>query len=67
LLFPKKQTIFAQGDPADAVFYIQPGKVRLAVVSNTGKEATIGVLSAGHFFGEGLLAADFSAGPLRPQ
>jgi CRP-like cAMP-binding protein len=40
--FPKKQTIFAQGDPADAVFFIQTGKVRLTVVSNDGKEATIG-------------------------
>ena len=40
--FPKKQTVFAQGDPADAVFYIQTGKVRLTVVSEDGKEATIG-------------------------
>jgi CRP-like cAMP-binding protein len=56
LRFPRKQTIFAQGDRADAVFYVQRGKVRLAVVSTTGKEATIGILSAGDFFGEGLLA-----------
>jgi CRP/FNR family cyclic AMP-dependent transcriptional regulator len=41
MLFPKKQTIFAQGDPSDAVFYLQAGKVKLAVVSKTGKEATI--------------------------
>ena len=53
---PKKQTIFAQGDVADAVFYIQEGKVRLTVVSKTGKEATIGILSEGDFFGEGALA-----------
>ncbi len=53
---PKKQTIFAQGDDADAVFYIQKGKVRLAVVSKTGKEATIGIVSEGNFFGEGSLA-----------
>ena len=53
---PKKQTIFAQGDPSDAVFYIQNGKVKLTVVSNDGKEATIGILSEGHFFGEGCLA-----------
>jgi CRP-like cAMP-binding protein len=39
--FQKKQTIFVQGDPSDAVFYIQSGKVRLTVVSNNGKEATI--------------------------
>src|SRR5207253_10802691 len=42
---PKKQTIFAQGDEADAVFYIQKGKVRLTVASKTGKEATIAILS----------------------
>jgi CRP/FNR family transcriptional regulator, cyclic AMP receptor protein len=51
-----KQGIFTQGDPADAVFYIQEGKVRLTVVSKAGKEATIGILSAGNFFGEGSLA-----------
>jgi CRP-like cAMP-binding protein len=56
MLFPKKQTVFVQGDPADAVFYLRTGKVRLAVVSKTGKEATIGVLSDGSFFGEGSLA-----------
>ena len=53
--FPKKQTIFAQGDPSDAVFYIQKGKIKLTVVSKTGKEATIGILSEGNFFGEGCL------------
>ncbi|MGA2373869.1 MAG: Crp/Fnr family transcriptional regulator [Candidatus Sulfotelmatobacter sp.] len=53
---PRKQTIFAQGDPADAVFYIQAGKVRLTVVSKVGKEATLGILSEGEFFGEGSLA-----------
>ena len=56
MLFPKKQTIFAQGDPADAVFYLQAGKVRFTVVSKAGKEATIGILSKGSFFGEGSLA-----------
>ena len=55
VLVPKKQTIFAQGDPSDAVFYIQNGKVKLTVVSNDGKEATIGILSEGDFFGEGCL------------
>ncbi len=54
--FPKKETIFAQGDAADAVFYIQEGKVRLTVVSKVGKEATLGILSRGDFFGEGVLA-----------
>jgi CRP/FNR family transcriptional regulator, cyclic AMP receptor protein len=56
MLFPKKQTVFAQGDPADAVFYLQEGKIRLTVVSKSGKEATIGILSEGSFFGEGSLA-----------
>ena len=56
VLFPKKQIIFAQGDTADAVFHIQTGKVRLTVVSNDGKEATIGILGDGEFFGEGSLA-----------
>ena len=54
--FPRKQAIFAQGDAADAVFYIQQGKVRLSVVSKVGKEATLGILSEGQFFGEGSLA-----------
>ncbi len=54
--FPRKQTIFAQGDAADAVFYIKEGKVRLSVVSKVGKEATLGMLSDGQFFGEGSLA-----------
>jgi CRP/FNR family transcriptional regulator, cyclic AMP receptor protein len=56
LLFHKKQNIFVQGDAADAVFYIQTGKVRLTVVSKTGKEATVGILGEGDFFGEGALA-----------
>src|SRR5258708_468858 len=59
--FPKKQTIFMQGDAADAVFYIQEGKVRLTFVSKIGREATLGILGAGDFFGEGGLAGQ----PLR--
>ena len=59
--FPKKQTIFTQGDAADSVFYIQAGKVRLTVLSEIGKEATLGILSEGEFFGEGGLAGQ----PLR--
>jgi len=52
----RKQGIFAQGDDADAVYYIQTGKVKLSVVSKTGREATIGMLREGNFFGEGALA-----------
>jgi CRP/FNR family cyclic AMP-dependent transcriptional regulator len=54
--FTKKQPVFAQGDAADAVFYIQDGQVRLTVVSKVGKEATLGILNEGEFFGEGSLA-----------
>jgi CRP-like cAMP-binding protein len=54
--FPKKKTIFNQGGPSDAVFYIQTGKVKLTVLSKTGKEATIGILNEGDFFGEGCLS-----------
>jgi len=57
LAFSKKQAIFTQGDEADSVFYVQKGKVRLTVVSKTGKEATIGIVIEGNFFGEGSLAA----------
>lgn len=56
IVVPKRQTIFAQGDNADAVFYVQKGKVRLTVVSKIGKEATIAIVSEGNFFGEGALA-----------
>ena len=52
----KNQTIYAQGAACDAVFYIQEGKVRLTVVAKNGKEATIGLLNPGDFFGEGSLA-----------
>src|ERR1700730_13935333 len=57
----KKQRIYAQGAACDAVFYIQTGKVRLTVVAENGKEATIGILNPGDFFGEGGLAGQ----PLR--
>lgn len=59
--FQKKQPVFAQGNAADAVFYIQKGKVRLTVVSNNDKEATIGIMSESDFFGEACLAGQ----PLR--
>jgi CRP/FNR family cyclic AMP-dependent transcriptional regulator len=59
--FLKKQPIFAQGDSSDAVFYIKEGKVKLTVVSQIGKEATIGILNKGDFFGEGCLTGQ----PLR--
>jgi CRP-like cAMP-binding protein len=59
--YRSKQVVFAQGDAADAVFYLQTGKVQLTVVSTRGKEAVIGVLEPGSFFGEGCLAGQ----PLR--
>ena len=54
--FEKKQTIFSQGDSTDGLFFVQTGKVQLSVVSEAGKEATLGILSEGDFFGEGGLA-----------
>ena len=54
--FRKKQTFFSQGDPADAVFYILKGKIKLTVLSKQGKEAVIAMLSSDDFFGEGCLA-----------
>jgi CRP/FNR family transcriptional regulator, cyclic AMP receptor protein len=51
------ETFFTQGDPADSVFYLQKGRARLTVVSQAGKEATIALLTADEFIGEGALAA----------
>jgi CRP/FNR family cyclic AMP-dependent transcriptional regulator len=61
LSFKGKDIVFAQGDSTDGLFFIQEGKVRLSVVSEAGKEATLGILSDGDFFGEGGLAGQ----PLR--
>jgi CRP-like cAMP-binding protein len=55
---PKNQNIFSQGDTADAVFYIQAGKVKLTVVSEHGKEAVIAILERGAFVGESCLAGE---------
>jgi CRP-like cAMP-binding protein len=52
-----KETFFTQGDPADSVFYLQEGRAKVTVVSPSGKEATITLLSAGDFVGEGALVA----------
>ena len=57
--FGKKSTIFAQGDATDGLFFIQEGKVQLSVVSEAGKEATLGILSEDDFFGEGGLGGQF--------
>jgi CRP-like cAMP-binding protein len=56
LTCPKKRMLFSQGDAADAVFYIQTGKVTLTVISSEGKEAIVAMLEPGAFFGEGCLA-----------
>ena len=61
----KDQIVFRQGDPADAVFYIQSGKVKKTVVSEQGKEAVVAILGARDFFGEGSLAG-FSTRTLSP-
>jgi CRP/FNR family transcriptional regulator, cyclic AMP receptor protein len=54
--FRRKETVFAQGNPAKNVMYIQEGGVRLTVVNETGKEAVVAILGPGDFFGEGCLA-----------
>lgn len=54
---PKKGTVFSQGEACEAIFFIQVGTVKLTVVSKTGKEATIAMLSVGDFFGEDCLTA----------
>jgi CRP-like cAMP-binding protein len=59
--YKKNQRVFSQGDPADAIFYIQNGKVKITVVSKQGKEAVVAILGANDFFGEGCLAGQ----PLR--
>ena len=59
--YRSRQSVFSQGDTADAVFYIQNGRVKLTVVSTRGREAVIGVLEQGSFLGEGCLAGQ----PLR--
>jgi len=59
--YGKNRSIFRQGDPADALFYLRRGKVKLGVTSGQGKEAIVAVLGAGKFFGEGCLAGQ----PLR--
>jgi CRP-like cAMP-binding protein len=55
LKFDKNQVVFSQGDAADTVFYIQKGKIKVLVVSEQGKEAVVGILEPGQFFGEGCL------------
>jgi CRP/FNR family cyclic AMP-dependent transcriptional regulator len=54
--YKKNQKVFSQGDSADAIFYIQKGKVKLTVVSKQGKEAVVAILGVHDFFGEGCLA-----------
>jgi CRP-like cAMP-binding protein len=54
--YSKDDIVFSQGEPADAVFYIQKGKVKVSVVSEQGKEAVVAILGAKDFFGEGCLA-----------
>ena len=56
----KAQLIFSQGDAADAVFYVQAGRVKLSVLSQQGKEAVVGVLEHGRFFGNGCLVGQLT-------
>ena len=59
--YRERQTVFSQGDPADSVFYIQEGKVKVCVTSEQGKEAVVALHGDGEFFGEGCLTGQ----PLR--
>jgi CRP-like cAMP-binding protein len=54
--YKRNETVFAQGDTANAIYHLQKGKVKLTVVSNSGKEAVVAILGTGNFFGEGCLA-----------
>lgn len=54
--YARLAVVFSQGDPAEHVFYVQRGNVKISVVSRTGKEAVVGILGPGEFFGEGCLA-----------
>ena len=54
--YKRRSTVFAQGDPADSVFYILKGRIKLTVFSKEGKEAIVALLDSGSFFGEGCLA-----------
>ncbi len=55
LNFDRNEVVFSQGDAADAVFYIQKGRIKVLVISEQGKEAVVGILEPGQFFGEGCL------------
>ncbi len=55
LKFGKNAVVFSQGDAADTVFYIQKGRIKVLVISELGKEAVVGILEPGQFFGEGCL------------
>ena len=57
---PKNRVIFSQGDTADAVFYVQAGRVKLTVLSQRGKKAVVGILDHGSFFGEGCLVGQLA-------
>ena len=61
LHYEKNQVIYSQAEPADAIYYVQKGKIKLTVVSRQGKEAVIGLIGVGDFFGEGCLGGQ----PLR--
>ena len=58
LQFRRKQIVFSQGDPGDSIFYLASGKVKLTITSEKGRDAIVGVLSAGNFLGESCVASD---------
>jgi CRP/FNR family cyclic AMP-dependent transcriptional regulator len=56
--YAPRKAVFRQGDPADSIFYIEKGKIKLRIISKRGKEAVVGILGAGDFLGEGCLAGE---------
>ena len=65
--YPPKRAIFSQGDPADAVYYLQRGKIKLSLLSPRGKEAVIAIVGPEDFFGEGCLAGQASGSRPPPR
>lgn len=63
LEFQKGQNVFEQGDVADGVYYLQQGKVKITVLSDQGKEAVVGILERGQFFGESCLTGHNCVSP----
>jgi CRP-like cAMP-binding protein len=65
--YPKGKVVFSQGQPSDAVLYLQKGSIKISVLSRTGKEAVVALLGPGDFFGEGALTGNRFGSGRPPQ